>query len=138
MRFDEMSTIIGSIRRVLGFPKYVTIPYDWIVSRDGRDIAHLHDALWTDMFWRSPILTPIGPLPSTNLFDDAYWADCNYQVRHAVLHLTAPHVIIRAFGKPPRVSVRGIPERLPEHELPAERDVEPGNRGLDPSNPHTT
>ena len=114
------------MRRVFGCPKYIPVPYDWIISRDGKDLGRLHDPEWVDMFWRRPILTPTASTPAgVNLFDDGYWADCKYQVRHASLRLDAPHVLIRATGEPPRVSVRGVPERLPEHEWPMNRGVEP-------------
>lgn len=114
--FDIMKTIVQFIRRILGVRRYVPVPYEWIISKDGKDIAHLHDPEWVDMFWRRPILTPIGAaLTGLDFFEDNYWADCAYQIRHATLSLRATKVIIRG-GKAPRIGVRGIPERIPEHE----------------------
>jgi hypothetical protein len=90
--------------------------------KDGRNIARLHDPEWLDLFWRRPILTPIEPTPEgVNLFDDAYWWDCTYQVRHVTLDLEAPHAIIQIAGDPPRVLVRGIPEAIPEENWPMNR-----------------
>ena len=112
-----MKTIICQLRKLLGCPKYLEVPYDWIVSRDGYDLGRLTDPEWVEMFWRKPIFTPISSSQdNTRLFDDAYWADCKYTIRHSTLDLEATHVIIRASGEPPRVCVRGIPERIPEHE----------------------
>jgi hypothetical protein len=116
-----MKMIMQCIRRVRGFLKgdselYVSVPYEWIISKSGQDIARLNDPEWEDMFWRRPILTPADSAPAgIDLFDDDYWADCAYQIRHATLNLQAPNVIIRG-GKAPRVSVRGIPERITEQE----------------------
>lgn len=100
------------------------VPYEWIVVRNGQDIAYLHDPEWADMFWRRPILTPLTAGKTSPLFEDDFWEDCNFTLNHATLDLHEEHVIIRATGSPPRVLVRGVPEVIPNSQFPKRKQTE--------------
>jgi hypothetical protein len=108
------------MRKIFGYQKYVQIEFDWIISKDGRDIARLHEGIASDIFWHDATLTPIEPiLEGADLYDDDFWADCDYEVRHATLGISPPYMIIRARGEGKRVAVRGLPGRLPKAEIDA-------------------
>ena len=85
--------------------------YDWTIERDGQPIGRLSEPEYEEMFWHTAILTPSpnGGETVENLFKDEYWQDCQYTVRHTFSGKILEHVIIRAFGKPDRLLIRGIP-----------------------------
>lgn len=117
--------MIKYIRYFLGFPKYVDIPYEWVIRKGSEDIAVLSEPEVEDMYWRKVLLTPIAEtVNKSDLFKDDYWIDCDYEVRHKTVELEAENVIITAKGEPNHVLVRGIPERVADIKYPKQRKVE--------------
>jgi hypothetical protein len=106
------------LRRLIGRPRYVPVTFDWQVERDGILLGTLLEPRWIEMFWREVTFEPAATAPpGIDWYDDRTWETGEYVIRHGELNLVAPHAILRAIGKPPLLSMRGIPELLPEDEM---------------------
>lgn len=112
------STMFQFFRRLIGRPRYVLVSFDWRVERDGVLLGTLREPRRIDMFWREVTFEPAPTAPAgIDWYDDRTWETGGYVIRHGELDLVAPHGILQAFGKPPFLNERGIPELVPEDEM---------------------
>jgi len=110
--------MLALLRRLTGRPRQVPVAFNWRVERDGVLLGTLREPRWIDMFWREVTFEPAATAPpGIDWYDDRTWETGGYVIRHGELDLVAPHGILQAFGKPPLLNERGIPESLPEDEM---------------------
>jgi len=106
------------LRRLIGRPRYVRVIFDWRVERDGVLLGTLREPRRIDMFWREVTFEPAPTGPGgVDWYDDRTWETGDYVIRHGELDMVAPHGVLQAFGKPPFLNERGIPELLPVDEM---------------------
>ncbi len=90
------------------FKKYFEIPYKWLVIKGEREVAHFHTPVFEDMFWRSVTMEPL--VEDIDIYDDNYWIDCKYKVKHYEKDYYVDYPMIVAHKEEEKVVIRGVPE----------------------------
>jgi len=106
------------LRRLIRRTRHVPVDFNWRVEGDGILLGTLREPRRIGMFWREVTFEPAPTAPpGIDWFDDQTWETGGYVIRHGELDVVAPHGILQAFGKPPLLNERGIPELLPVDEM---------------------
>jgi hypothetical protein len=96
----------GRIRSLLG-PHELDEPFRAEVLLDNRVVALLSDRVWTEMFWRSYRITPVGD-PSV-IADDMLWMRCRFEFRDPATGRVCKHGFAsEPFVRDGRVFLRGM------------------------------
>lgn len=106
--------MITLLRRLIGIPKYIEIPYKWIISKNGRDLAIFHSPVFVEMFWRKVTVEPL--IEDIDLYDPKTWEKCDFEIRHYEVNFKPEYTLISCEQDPQYFAVRGVPEKLPEYQ----------------------